>query len=137
MKVEDMKVEDTKVGKLLVDCEEKITWYDWKFISYSYRSAFKEIRKTFFENDKDIEIDEDELKIFIDICNNRLDRAKSFLGHTATSLSILIGSVVVLASILIGTGIKAEFFEHPMLYVMLKLDYASWIFAALVLSSCA
>ena len=130
-----MKAEDTKVGKLLVECEEKIKWYDWKFISYSYRSAFKEIRKTFFKiiKDEDIELDEDELKAFIDICDNRLDRAKSFLAHTATSLSILIGSMVILASILISTGISTGSFEHPLLDVLIRLGYASWIFAALVL----
>lgn len=130
-----MKAEDTKVGKLLVECEEKIKWYDWKFISYSYRSAFKEIRKTFFTiiKDEDIELDEDELKAFIDICNNRLDQAKSFLAHTATSLSILIGSMVVLVAILIGVSIKAEFYAHPLLDTLKQFGFTSWIFAALVL----
>lgn len=130
-----MKAEDTKVGELLVECEEKIKWYDWKFISYSYRSAFKEIRKTFFKiiKDEDIELDKEELKVFIEICDNRLDRAKSFLGHTTTSLSILIGSMVVLAAILISTGISAGFLEHPLLDTLEQFGFTSWIFAALVL----
>ena len=119
-----------KAEELLEKCEQKIKWINWKFLLDSYRSEFEEIRLTFFKN---ININGDELKIFIDICENRLDRAKSFLGHTTTGLSILIGSFVVLASILISTGISAGFFEHPLLDVLKRLGYASWISASLVL----
>ena len=95
-----MKAED-----LLEKCEGEIKRIKWKFWRGSYRSEFKEIRKPFF---KDIDINEDELKIFVDICDNRLDRAKSFLGHTATSASIFIGSFVVIAAILIIQNLKPE-----------------------------
>ena len=94
-----------KAEELLEKCEQKIKWINWKFLLDSYRSEFEEIRLTFF---KDININGDELKIFIDICENRLDRAKSFLGHTAMSLSIFIGSFVVIATILIIGNLKPE-----------------------------
>ena len=41
--------------------------------------------------------------------------------------------MVILASILISTGISTGSFEHPLLDVLIRLGYASWIFAALVL----
>lgn len=100
-----MQAKNMTAKKLLEKCEQKIKWYDRKFIWDSYKSEFKEIRKKFFEN---IDIAEDELKIFLDICDNRLDRAKSFLGHTAMSLSIFIGSFVVIVAILIIPNIKSE-----------------------------
>lgn len=100
-----MQAKNMTAKKLLEKCEQKIKWINWKFLLDSYRSEFEEIRLTFFKN---ININGDELKIFIDICENRLDRAKSFLGHTAMSLSIFIGSFVVIVAILIIPNIKSE-----------------------------
>ena len=118
-----------KAKELLEECEKEIKLNKWMFLLDSYKSEFKDIRKRFFE---DIDIDEDELKIFEEICNNRLDRAKSFLGHTTTGLSILIGSLVVLAAILMGAGIKAES-KYILLGTLISLGGHSLIFAVLLL----
>ena len=116
-----------KAEELLEKCEGEIKRIKRKFWCSSYSSEFKDIRKTFFEN-----IDEDEVDLFIDICNNRLDRAKTFLGHTATSLSIFIASLIILASILMAAGIK-EGFKYILLDVLKSLGWHSQILAVLLL----
>ncbi len=83
---------ESKVKKLLDACTEKIEKCSyWDLVKWSFRNDFKDLQDIPFG-----EVGESELKQFIKICDNRLDRSKTFLqdvsivlGFDLTALSIL------------------------------------------------
>ena len=103
-----------KAEELLEKCEEKINgrwcnWINWRFFRYSFSGEFKKIQEAVkIKNIKDNDLDKNEVETFIGICNNRIDRAKTFLRDVVTVLSVLIALLAVIASILVGCSIKAE-----------------------------
>lgn len=98
-----------KVEKLLEKCEGEVNkpWFNWKFLLYILIEEFKpqEIRKIF---NNFLDLDETEVETFTDICDSRITRAKSFLMHIVTGLSLLIASLAVIASILVRSESERE-----------------------------
>ena len=112
-----------KAEELLEKCEEKINkpWYNWinlRFLWYGFWDKTEKIREKVF---KGIEcfLDEDEVETFTKICDSRIDRAKSFLTHIVTGLSLLIASLAVIASILVRSEITPKK-EFPLINLWLE-----------------
>lgn len=114
-----MKVEE----ELLEKWEEEIDkWWiknKLKFFWYGFRGDFKTIRDTLnFEKRKP---NEDEVEAFIGICDNRIDRLKSFSSDIIAVLIVLVAAV---ASILVVGE------EYPL---MSLLHQPGWIFKIIFL----
>jgi hypothetical protein len=116
--------------ELLKTCEEKIRWMDWKILLDSYRSEFAEIRCKVFA---DISIEDDEIECFIEICDNRIEHAKTYLGQVTTILSILIGSFLIFVSILMRDLIEAGSLDQPFREAFYSVSGLIQIFVVFVL----
>lgn len=118
------------VKKLVEICEKKIGW-KLEPILYSFIDDFETIRNdVLFSELKD----ETEIKNFIEICDNRIEHAKTFLSDISTVLGFFITSlafIVALSSIKIEPG---DTLADPVLNVVKNYGIIFTIFVALLLS---
>ncbi len=80
-------------SKLLEDCEKSIGWS-----LHSFTGDFGHYRKIIKDNLEGKEIEVKEIDKFIEICNNRIERAKTFLSDVATVLGFGITGASVIVS---------------------------------------
>ena len=83
----------SNVENILEICNEKTAHNYWNLVKWSFTDNFKKLQNIpFFD-----EITDDELKQFVKICDNRLNRAKIFINDIA----IVLGLIVTLYSIVL------------------------------------
>lgn len=93
-----------KVKELVKKCEEKLkVGWDCEFIwlaLYSFLGEFEEIRKGIRDDLNNVEI-----KQFIEVCDNRIKRAGTFLNEVAMVLGFALTALMIIAAIL-SDGLK-------------------------------
>lgn len=78
---------------LLKNCGKKAGWKNFVYFIHSFSGNF-EFYKGIVENN----IGEKDIEIFIEICDNRIERAKTLLSDVATVLGFLItGTTIIIA----------------------------------------
>ena len=87
-----------KADELVKKCEEelKVGWNLWKFIKlawYSFRGDFEKIKGNI-----QFKLEEEELDRFIEVCDNRIERAKTMLNETAVMLGFVITGIAIILS---------------------------------------
>jgi len=103
-----------KVKELVKKCEEKLKVGDTpitKFLRlawYSFRGDFEKIRGHISFN----EFEECEIKQFIEVCDNRINRAGIFLNEVAMVLGFALTALTIIAVI---SGDALEKSEDPIL----------------------
>lgn len=96
-----------KVEELLKTCEERIGGLNWRFLRYGFWNELEKIKSEVVKGINIKKLDEDDVEAFTKICDNRLDRIKSFSRNLITVISISAASLAITASILIEKIIKA------------------------------
>ena len=92
----------SNVKDLTETCNQKIKCDRIKFVIWSFTNNFKDIK---INSDNNIGLNKNELKQFIDICDNRLERSKAFLNEIAVVLGFGFVTLSIIASIIdIGEG---------------------------------
>lgn len=81
------------LGELVKKCGEKAGWKNFVYFRHSFSDNF-EFYKGIVEN-----IEEKDIEIFIEICDNRIDLAKVFLQDIATVLGFFIASLTIVLAI--------------------------------------
>lgn len=87
---------ETKVKELVEECTIKTDMHNyWNLVKWNLTNNFKELQNipVFDKFDKN----ENELEQFIKICDNRLDRSKTFLNHMAVLLGFDLTALTILA----------------------------------------
>jgi len=87
----------SNVENILEICNEKTAHNYWNLVKWSFADDFKKLQDISFFN----EINDDELKRFIKICDNRLDRAKTYLNEIAVVLGFTIASLSIVLTLAI------------------------------------
>lgn len=85
----------SKVEGLLEKCNGKIGCNRFNLFIWSFMNDFKELQDSSLFNG----FDESELKIFIKICNNRLERSKTFLNDIAIVFGFDLAALSIVATI--------------------------------------
>lgn len=94
-----------KVKELVKECEEKLKVGDTPIIKflrltwYSFRGDFEKIRGHISFN----EFEESEIKQFIEVCDNRINRAGTFLNEVAMVLGFVLTALSIIAVLVSGT----------------------------------
>ena len=78
-----------------------------KFLRYGVEGDFERIRKTIIEFKNP---PEDKIEAFLGICDNKIDRLKSFSGDIITVVGFLIGFSAGIASTLVMSDVVGESF---------------------------
>lgn len=118
--------------KLVEKCEKKVGWKLMPVLC-SFTDDFETIRNDVLFGELKNE-NENEINKFIEICNNRIEHAKTFLNDIATVLGFFITSlafIVALSSIKIKEG---DTLADPVLNVVISHGIIFTIFVALLLS---
>ena len=117
----------SKVKDLLEICNEKTAHNHCKLFYWSLVDDFKKLQDISFFN----EINDDELKQFIKICDNRLDKAKTYLnevalvlGFTITSLSIVLTFAIIEDKLLFSLSDLIIKLIVSYLFVVMLFQYA-------------
>ncbi|MCX9026149.1 MAG: hypothetical protein OIN85_08665 [Candidatus Methanoperedens sp.] len=87
---------------LVKKCEEEVYWKNFRNYIHSFSGNFdhyKEVVKS---------IEEKDITKFIEICDNRIERAKVLLSDVATVLGFLMTAIAILATL----AKKELFFYH-------------------------
>ena len=96
-KINDEMVSNVK--RILEICNEKTAHNSWKLVYWSFTDNFEKLQDISFSD----EITDNELEQFVKICDNRLDRAKTFLNDIAIVLGFIIASFsIVLTLAIVG-----------------------------------
>ena len=104
----------SNVKDLTETCNIKIRCNRIKFVIWSFTNNFEDIK---INSDNNIGLDNNELKQFIDICDNRLERSKVFLNEIAVVLGFDFVALSIIASIVdFGKG-------DPLLSILLNSEY--------------
>lgn len=115
--------------KLVEICEKEVGWKLTPML-YSFTDDFETIRNDLLFSELK---DENEIKKFIEICDNRIEHAKTFLSDIATVLGFFITSLafmVVLSSMKIKESDKLV---DPFLNLVISYGIIFTIFIALLL----
>ena len=106
----------SNVKYLTETCNQKIKCDRIKFVKWSFTNNFEDIKISSGDTNN-IELNDNELKRFIDICDNRLERSKAFLNEVAVVLGFVFVALSIIASMVdIGEG-------DPLLSILLNSDY--------------
>lgn len=113
---------ETNLEKLLKKCNGKIECNRFNLFIWSFMNDFKELQNISFGG-----IDDYELKQFVKICDNRLDRAKIFIKDIAVVLGF---DFVALSIIATATedSIFRLLFKYPIYYIFIIFVFAVLIF---------
>ncbi|MBU4492530.1 MAG: hypothetical protein KKD69_08730 [Euryarchaeota archaeon] len=88
-----------KVEKLLKNCNNKIRKHKYELVWWSFINNFEGTQKLISDDFNDIELDNSEVKQFIKLCDNRLDRSKVFLHEIAIVLGFDFAALTIIATI--------------------------------------
>ena len=89
----------SKLEDILEECNEKTTHNYWNLVIWSFLDDFKKL----VDNSLFDEVNDDDLEKFIRICDNRLDRAKTYLNDVAIVLGFAFASLsIVLTLAIVG-----------------------------------
>lgn len=118
---------ESKVKKLVDECTKKIDLYNYKnIVKWSFIDDFKKLQDIpLFD-----EVNNAELKQFIEICDNRLDRAKTFLNDIAVVLGFDLLSLSIVVPIAIE-GFKLCVIEGNKTFNL--LPYSGIVIGAILL----
>lgn len=92
-----------KVKELVKECERELKVVRWHsnyiWLLYRFFGEFEEIRKGIrFDDFNNVEINQ-----FIEVCDNRINRAKIFLSEIAMALGFAITALTIIAVLVSGT----------------------------------
>ena len=89
----------SNVKRILEICNEKTAHNFWNLVKWSFTDNFEKLQDIPLLN----EITDDELEQFVKICDNRLDRVKTFLNNITIVLGFIIASLsIVLTLAIVG-----------------------------------
>lgn len=107
----------SNVKDLTETCNRKIRRNPIKFAMWSFTNNFEDIWDISSDDVNNIGSNDNELKQFISICDNRLERSKAFSSEIAVVLGFNFVGLSIIASIVeIGEG-------DPLLSILLNSDY--------------
>ncbi|MBU4372931.1 MAG: hypothetical protein KJ714_00525 [Euryarchaeota archaeon] len=94
-----MRELNMNANELVKECEKMLNvgWNPIKYIRlarYSFRGDFNYFKKIILDN-----VEETEKKKFIDICDNRIERAKAFLQDVGTVIGFFIISLSIVLAV--------------------------------------
>ena len=95
----------SKVKNLTETCNRKIKRDRINFVIWSFTNNFENSWDIISDDVNNIGLNNEQLKQFIDICDNRLERSKTFLNEIAVVLGFDFVALSIIASIVdIGEG---------------------------------
>lgn len=88
----------SNIEKLMEDCTKKTDHNFWNLVKWSFMDNFKELQNISLFN----EVDRDDMEQFIKICDNRLDRSKTYLKDIVVVLGFTFASLSIILAIAVG-----------------------------------
>lgn len=84
----------SKIEKLMEECTQKTNHNFWNLVKWSFMDNYKELQNISLFS----EVAKNDLEQFIRICDNRLDRAKTFLNDIAVVLGFDFVALSIIAN---------------------------------------
>lgn len=114
----------SNIKDLTETCNRKFRCHHIKFVKWSFTNNFEDVWKLISDDFNNLGLNNDELKQFIDICNNRLEHSKTFLNDVAVVFGFDLLALSIIANIAIGgnkTTILLPYFSVILVAVLLLI----------------
>lgn len=91
---------NTDVNKLVKECENKTSWKNVKSLFHSFTDNFDDYKKFIADN----KLEGGDIDKFIEICNIKIERAKTLLSDVATVLGFDITAISIILALSFEEG---------------------------------